>query len=103
MASPTDDQPRGPSDRLWKWIVALLLLALLVWLVGTYLSRHPRPEIGVGGGERAAPEEQQQPAGGGDTTASEGTSRNPGGGGNADGGGESSAEPAVPSSPAPQR
>ena len=39
---------------LWRWLLALLLLALLVWVVGRRVDRNPRPEIGVTGG-RAAP------------------------------------------------
>ena len=39
---------------LWRWLLALLLLAMLVWVVGRRVDRRSRPEIGVTGG-RAAP------------------------------------------------
>jgi hypothetical protein len=39
---------------LARWLLALLLVALLVWWVGRRIDRGPRPEIGVTG-ERDVP------------------------------------------------
>ena len=48
----------SPSPRhltaLWRWLLALFLLAMLVWVVGRRVDRRLRPEIGVTGG-RSAP------------------------------------------------
>jgi len=44
-------QPPRAGSRLWTWLLALLLLALLVWVVGRRVEQRPHPEIGVTGGE----------------------------------------------------
>ncbi|HEV8630361.1 MAG TPA: hypothetical protein VGV61_08590 [Thermoanaerobaculia bacterium] len=47
---------------LWAWVLALVLLALLVWAAGRWMQRGPRPELGVTGGDGTPAQQQQPPA-----------------------------------------
>src|SRR5687767_6909082 len=45
---------------VWRWALALLLLALLAWLVGRLAAnRTPRPEIGIGAVEGRSDAERE--------------------------------------------
>jgi hypothetical protein len=103
----TDMTVEERRARLWTWILAVLLLALLVWVVGRTMSRHPRPEIGVSG-EESAPARPTAPP------AQERAERGPrlpdrpalaptAGRAAAGGGGDSGSVPAVPAAPSPRR
>jgi len=48
----TGQSPRQLAA-LWRWLLALMLLAMLVWAVGRRVDHRRRPEIGVTGGHAA--------------------------------------------------
>ena len=54
MTARLASQPPRHRAPLWGWLLALLLLALLVWVVGRRGEHRERPEIGVSG-EREEP------------------------------------------------
>jgi hypothetical protein len=82
---------------MWTWFLALVLVALLVWVAGKRLDHGPRAEIGVTGGEQlpvATPTPTMMPTA---ERASRDRALEPA----EQGRGGAKEEPAAPASPAP--